>query len=314
MEDNPEPTREQGRFSGQREISGVWKSGLGPWGGKVLEMRRAMIVLSLLVLAMPVRGDGAAGLDDVQQMVSLSREGAPDEAAMVSGRRETLARATLDEEEGTKMPPVYQQGGLDEGTVISCLKETLSVATGNAVTEVAKVDGYFGNQAIKILLPERLQKVADLVNLLGFRNEVDAFVLSMNRAAEHAAPKAEPYFVQAVKDMTFLDARKILNGGDTAATEYLNAKTYDKLYEAFKPEVSASMNEVGVTRSYQAMMEKYQSVPLMKAEPLDLDQYVTQKSLDGLFTMIGQEEKEIRTNPAARVTALLKKVFRKPGQ
>ncbi|HYA02826.1 MAG TPA: DUF4197 domain-containing protein, partial [Syntrophobacteria bacterium] len=205
-------------------------------------------------------------------------------------------------------------GGLDEATVVSGLKETLSVATGNVVTEVAKVDGYYNNQAIKILMPERIQKVADFVKMLGFQKEVDAFVLSMNRAAEHAAPKAEPYFVQAVKEMTFEDARKILNGGDTAATEYFKANTYDKLYEAFKPDVSASMNEVGVTRSYQTMMEKYQSVPFMKAESLDLDQYVTQKSLDGLFTMMAQEEKEIRTNPAARVTTLLRKVFGKRGQ
>jgi RNA binding exosome subunit len=277
-------------------------------------MRGIMMVLSLLVLAMPIRAGGAAGLDEGQQMSSLSREGGPDEAAMVSGLKETLARATLDEDEGPKMAPVYQQGGPDEAIVVSGLKETLSVAAGNAVTRVAKVDGYFGNQAIKILMPERLRKVAEFVNLLGFRKEVDAFVLSMNRAAEHAAPKAEPYFVQALKEMTFEDARKILNGFDTAATEYFKAKTYDKLCEAFKPDVSASMNEVGVTRSYKAMMEKYQSVPLMKAEPVDLEQYVTQKSLDGLFTMIGQGEKEIRTNPDARVTTLLRKVFRKSGQ
>jgi hypothetical protein len=163
-------------------------------------------------------------------------------------------------------------------------------------------------------MPERLRKVADFVNLLGFPGEVDALVLSMNRAAEHAAPKAEPYFVQEVKEMTFEEARKILNGGDTAATDYCKAKTYDKLYEAFKPDVSASMNEAGVTRSYKAMMEKYQSVPGMKAEPVDLEPYVTQKSLDGLFTMIGQEEKAIRTNPDSRVTSLLRKVFRKSGQ
>ncbi len=277
-------------------------------------MRRAMMVLSLLVLAMPIRADGAAGLDEGQQMVSLSRERGPDEANMVSGLKETLAKATLDEDEGPKMAPVYPQGGLDEATVVSGLKETLSVATGNAVTEVAKVDGYFSNQAIKILMPERIRKVADFVNLLGFRKEVDTFVLSMNRAAEHAAPKAGPYFVQAVKEMTFEDARKILNGGDTAATEYFKDKTYDNLYEAFKPDVSASMNAVGVTRSYQAMMERYQSVPFMKAESLDLDQYVTQKSLEGLFIMVGQEEKEIRTNPGARVTTLLRKVFGKRGQ
>jgi RNA binding exosome subunit len=273
-------------------------------------MTRVMVVLSLLILAMPVRGDGARGPDQTQQLIPSSRTQSPEEATVAPGLKETLAReAAPDEEEGSKMAPVFQEGPT-EATVVSALKEALSVATGKAVTEVASVDGYFGNQAIKILLPERLRKVADLVNMLGFRDEVDAFVLSMNRAAERAAPKAGPYFIQAVKEMTFEDARKILNDGDTAATKYFEAKTYDGLYEAFKPDVSASMNEVGVTRSYKAMIDRYQSVPLMKAEPMDLDQYVTRKALDGLFTMVGREEKEIRTNPDARVTSLLRKMFR----
>lgn len=207
-----------------------------------------------------------------------------------------------------------EQKGSDDSTVVSGLKEALSVATGNAVATVAKTDGYFSNQAIKILMPEKIRTVADMAGKLGFQREVDDFILSMNRAAEHAAPKAEEYFVQAVKEMTFGDAKKILNGGDTAATQYFKSKMFDNLYNAFKPDVSATMNEVGVTRSYKAMIEKYQSIPFMKAESLDLDQYVTQKSLDGLFTIVGQEEKKIRTNPEAQVTDLLKKVFGKSRQ
>ena len=281
-------------------------------GSEVLEMKRVMIVLSLLVLAMPICAEGARGVDEVKA-VALSRQGDPDDATVASGLRETLARATGDLDE-VKMIPLSQQGGPDDATVVSGLKEALALATDKAVTQVGRIDGYFSNQAIKILMPERLQKVADTVNMLGFQKEVDAFVLSMNRAAEHAAPKAEPYFAQALKEMTFEDARGILKGGDTAATEYFKAKTYSKLYEAFKPDVSASMNEVGVTRSYKAMMEKYQSMPFMKAESLDLDRYVTEKSLDGLFTIVGQKEMEIRTNPAAQVTPVLKKVFGKRGQ
>jgi hypothetical protein len=149
--------------------------------------------------------------------------------------------------------------------------------------------------------------------MLGFQQEVDGFVLSMNRAAEDAASKVAPYFFQAVKEMTFEDLRRAFKGGDTAATEYFKEKSYSKLYEACKPEVSASMNEVGATRSYKAMMEKYQSLPFMKADSPDLDRYVTEKSLDGLFTMVGQEETEIRTNPAAQVTPVLRKVFGKRG-
>ncbi len=109
--------------------------------------------------------------------------------------------------------------------------------------------------------------------------------------------------------MTFEDAQKILKGNDTAATDYFKEKMYGKLYSAFAPSVSASMNEVGVTRAYKNMMEQYSSIPFVKTESLDLDRYVTEKSLDGLFYMVGQEEKKIRTDPAARATDLLRKVF-----
>jgi len=242
-------------------------------------MRKLWLLFSVLVVGLPILVHGASLLDQAQQMLSSGSQGGPDNATIVSG-----------------------------------LKEALSVATGDAVKEVGRTDGYFSNQAIKILMPEKIRTVAEVAGKLGFQKEVDDFVLSMNRAAEHAAPKAKEYFVDSIKQMTFEDAKKILNGGDTAATEYFKAKTYDKLYAAFKPDVSASMNEVGVTRSYKAMMEKYQAVPFMKAESLDVDHYVTQKSLDGLFTMVGQEEKKIRTNPAAQVTDLLKQVFGKTGK
>ena len=274
-------------------------------------MRRLMIVLSLLVLVMPIFADGARGVDGVQ-MPALSWQGGTDEATVVSGMRETLARATADQDE-VKMAPLSPQAGLDDATVVSGLREALAVATGEALTEVSSVDGYFGNEAIKIPMPERMQKMAETLNMLGFQKEVDAFVLSMNRAGEHAAPNAAPYFFQAVKEMTFEEARRILKGSDTAATEYFKEKSYSKLYEVFKPEVSASMNEVGTTRSYKAMIEKYQSMPFMKPVSLDLDQYVTEKSLDGIFTMMGQAEKRIRTDPAAQVTPLLKKLFGKRG-
>jgi hypothetical protein len=242
-------------------------------------MRKLWLVLSILVLGLPILGYGAGLLDQAQQMLSPKSQGGPDNATIVSG-----------------------------------LKEALSVATGDAVKAVGRTDGYFSNPAIKILMPEKIRTVAEVAGKFGFQKEVDDFVLSMNRAAEHAAPKAKEPFVEAIKQMSFEDAKKILNGGDTAATEYFKAKTSDKLNAAFKPDVSASMNEVGVTRSYKAMMEKYQAVPFMKAESLDVDHYVTQKSLDGLFTMVGQEEKKIRTNPAAQVTDLLKQVFGKTGK
>jgi len=203
------------------------------------------------------------------------------------------------------------KGESNDSTIISGLKEALSIGTGNAVKNVSQVDGYFGNQVIKILMPEKIQNVADILRKVGYQKQVDDFVLSMNRAAEKAAPQAASIFVDAIKGMTIEDARKILNGGDTAATEFFKRKTHDKIYDAFKPIVSSSMNEVGVTRSYKEMMGKYESLPFMSKESVDLDHYVTNKAMDGLFYMVGQEEKKIRTDPAARVTDLLKTVFGK---
>lgn len=206
---------------------------------------------------------------------------------------------------------ISPQQSSDDGTTTSGLKEALSIGTKKAVTSVSKTDGYFGNAMIKILMPEKIQYVASALGKLGYQKQVDDFVLSMNRAAEKAAPQAASLFVGAIKEMTLEDARGILAGGDTSATDYFKRKTSDKIYTAFKPIISSNMNEVGVTRSYKAMMSKYNAVPFMKSESLDLDHYVTNKAMDGLFYMIGQEEKNIRTNPAARVTDLLKKVFGK---
>ena len=148
--------------------------------------------------------------------------------------------------------------GPDNATVVSGLKEALAIGTENAVRNVSKVDGYFGNEMIKILMPEKIQKVANVLSKVGYQKEVDEFVLSMNRAAEKAAPKAASYFVGAIKEMSIEDARGILKGGDTAATEFFRKKTHDQIYEAFKPIVASSKNEVGATRSYKNMMSRYE--------------------------------------------------------
>ena len=204
-----------------------------------------------------------------------------------------------------------QGKGPSENTTVSGLKEALSISTENAVSSVSQIDGYFTNEAIKIMMPEKIGKVADVLKKVGYQKQVDEFVTSMNRAAEKAAPAAASHFSDAIKGMTFDDANGILKGGDTAATDYFRSKTSDNLYESFKPIVSSSMNDVGATKSYKEMMGKYTSLPFMKEESVDLDHYVTNKSLDGLFYMISQEEAKIRTDPAARVTDLLKKVFGK---
>jgi hypothetical protein len=206
---------------------------------------------------------------------------------------------------------VVSQSSPDQKTTVSGLKEALSIGTENAIKAVSKTDGYFGNQMVKILLPDKIQKVADVIAKLGYQKQVDSFILSMNRAAEAAAPRATTLFVDAIKTMSFDDARQILQGGDMAATEYFKGKTSKKLYDEFKPVVVSNMNKVGVTKAYKDMITPYESLPLVPKESMDLDHYVTNKALDGLFLMVGQEEKKIRTNPAARVTDLLKTVFGK---
>jgi hypothetical protein len=145
--------------------------------------------------------------------------------------------------------------------------------------------------------------------MLGQGQKIDELVLGMNRAAERAAPLAKPIFVDAITGMTFEDARKILSGGDTAATEYFKSKTTDKLTAAFRPVVSDAMGQVGVTRQYRELVGRFEAIPFMKAEAFDLDGYVTGKGLDGLFLVVADQERQIRTNPAARTTELLKGVF-----
>jgi hypothetical protein len=202
-------------------------------------------------------------------------------------------------------------GSSEEKTNAAGIKEALAVGTERAVTSLSRKDGYFGNAAVKILMPSSIQKVAEVARMAGYQKQVDEFILSMNRAAEAAAPMASRYFGDAIRDMTLEDVRGILTGGNTAATEFFRRKTHDKLYTAFKPVVSQKVGEVGATRAYRNMMGRYESVPMMGGQSLDVDDYVTNKSLDGLFYMVGEEEKKIRTNPAARTTDLLKTVFGK---
>jgi hypothetical protein len=200
---------------------------------------------------------------------------------------------------------------LGDDKIISGLKEALSIGTENTVNLTGNTDGFLKNEAIKILLPEKLQSMDKALRLAGFGSRVDEFVVSMNRAAEQAAPLAKPIFKDAVTNMSFDDARKILNGGNTAATDYFKGKTRDQLATAFKPEVEKTMNQVGVTTQYKQLVGQYTTLPFVKGPAFDVDDYVVGKSLDGLFYTLAQEEQKIRTNPAARVTDLLKEVFGK---
>jgi hypothetical protein len=201
--------------------------------------------------------------------------------------------------------------GLTEGEIVDGLKQALEIGTQKAVGLVSKKNGYLKNPEIKIPLPENVQKAESVLRNLGFGSKVDEFEKSMNRAAERAAPKGKSIFWDAIKKMTFSDARKILDGPDDAATRYFKDNTSSQLHEAFKPVVNQAMSEVGVTQAYQSVDRTIRSLPYTESLSFDLDRYVTDKALDGLFLMLAKEEKKIREDPAARVTDLLKKVFAK---
>ena len=200
-------------------------------------------------------------------------------------------------------------GSLGEVKIGQALKQALQVGTENAVKLTGRPDGYFRNQAIKILLPERLKTLEQGLRLVGYGPQVDELVLGMNRAAEHAAPAAKQIFWDAIGDMTIDDARHILDGAQTAATDYFKGKTTTRLTSAFQPIVEKSMSQVGVTRQYDELLGRARGIPFLDVEKFDLDHYVVGRALDGLFHVVGDEEKKIRSNPSARVTDLLREVF-----
>ena len=201
--------------------------------------------------------------------------------------------------------------GLTDSKASAGLKEALEVATQKAVSLTGRTNGYFGDAAIKILMPAKLQSMEQGLRAVGYGPQIDEFVLSMNRAAEQAAPAAKQIFGNAITNMSFDDAKKILTGGNTAATDYFKAKTTNELTAAFKPVIDKSMGQVGVTKQYQALVGKFETIPFVKTQSFDLDNYVTGKALDGLFHVVGEQETMIRTNPAARTTTLLQEVFAK---
>jgi hypothetical protein len=203
---------------------------------------------------------------------------------------------------------------LTESEIIAGLKQALEVGTGNAVGFLNKTDGYFGDAMVKILFPQEAQRAADKLRQLGMGKLVDDFVVTLNRSAEKAAAEAKPIFVDAVKAMTFADARNILSGPDNAATEYFKGKTTPALTSKFTPVISNALNTCNATKHWTDITTTYNKIPLVTKVETDLVKYTTGKALDGLFLKLAGEEKKIRTNPAARVTDLLQKVFGSVGK
>ena len=201
---------------------------------------------------------------------------------------------------------------LSNTEMIDGLKEALSKGTTSAIANLGKKDGFFANNKVKIPMPDSLKTVESGLRKIGQDKYADEFVLTMNRAAEQAVPEAAELFGSAIRSMSIEDAKGILNGPDDAATQYFRRTSGENLVNRFLPIVEKSTDQVGVTSNYKEMVGKLGfASKFVDTESLDVDRYITNKAVDGLFLMVANEEKLIRENPAARTTELLKKVFSK---
>jgi len=209
-----------------------------------------------------------------------------------------------------QLPQISSQipgvGGVD---IASGLKEALNKGITEQVSKLTAVDGFYKNEAVKILMPEELQKVDATLRKVGLSSLADEGIKMLNRAAEDAVKESTPIFVSAVKNMSFTDAKNILLGNDSAATTYLQSSTTTALYAKFNPVIKSSFAKVGADEVWKNIITKYNTIPLVKKVNPDLTDYTTNQALSGVFKMIAVEEKEIRNNISARTTPLLKSVF-----
>ncbi|MFZ5636158.1 MAG: DUF4197 domain-containing protein [Pseudomonadota bacterium] len=210
-------------------------------------------------------------------------------------------------------------GSLSERDAAGGIREALAQGVDRAVRQLGKEDGFFRDQAVKILVPEKLRKLSDLARQLGAGKKVDAFELSMNRAAEKAVPLAAGILADSVRQMTLQDAIGLVRGGETSATDFFRRTSEQKLYDAFLPIVAKQTASVGVTQKYKDFTKKAGGNALAGAllgsdgkgmSGADLDDYVTRRTIDGLFHVIAEQERQIRRNPGSRTTELLRRVFR----
>ena len=200
-------------------------------------------------------------------------------------------------------------GGLGNAEIASGLKEALNNGIDKEVKKLTSTDGFYKNQAVKILLPAELQKVDKGLRDIGLGSLAEEGIKLLNRAAEDAVKEATPIFVDAVRNMTFMDAKNILLGSNNSATLYLQSTTNKALYGKFNPVIKNSLSKVGADKAWKNIITKYNAIPLTADVNPDLNDYVTEKALEGVFKMIAVEEKDIRTNLNARTSDLLKRVF-----
>ncbi|MBX2964472.1 MAG: DUF4197 domain-containing protein [Cyclobacteriaceae bacterium] len=198
---------------------------------------------------------------------------------------------------------------LTTAEVAEGLKEALIKGISTGSDQASQLDGYFKNPQIRIPFPPDVKRVEDRLRQIGMGSEVDRFILTLNRGAEDAAKEAKPIFIAAIRQMTIQDAWGILRGDQNAATAYLKRTTSTQLYEKFQPVIANSLNKVNATKYYGDLVGAYNKIPMVEKVNPDLNDYATNKAMEGLFLLIETEEKKIRENPAERTTDLLKRVF-----
>ncbi len=218
----------------------------------------------------------------------------------------TLSSCAEMQQIANQLPGVLEQGNVD---IAGGLKEALNNGINKQVTKLTAVDGFYKNEMVKILLPEELQKVDAGLRKIGLGKLADDGLKAINRTAEDAVKQATPIFVDAIKGMTFTDAKNILMGNESAATTYLQSSTSTALYAKFNPVIKNSFAKVGADKVWANIITKYNAIPLVKKVNPDLTDYTTNKAMEGVFKMISVEEKNIRTDLNSRTSDLLKKVF-----
>jgi hypothetical protein len=217
----------------------------------------------------------------------------------------------VESDPSVKKPALAQQNDShDSANVTRGLKEALAIGAQKAVLAVSKKDGYFGNQSIRLAVPDGIEQAAAYLDIYGFRSTIDDFVLKMNRAAERAAPRAAGLFADSIRGMTFDNPQRVLNGGDIAATDMLRKTAFEKIQKALLPVVAETTKETGAAQAYRNIQERYEDIlPVDTRDISEFEEHVSAGLLNGIFFMLGEEEKKLRKNPEARSTELLREVF-----
>ncbi len=220
-----------------------------------------------------------------------------------------IACSSADMQRSIDLLAELKEKPLSKSEVAAGLREALVQGISKGSDQASKLDGYYKNPQLKIPFPTEAQKVEKALRDIGLGAEVDKFVRQLNRGAERAAVQAKPIFINAIRSLTIEDAFSILNGDQNAATNYLIRTTSGPLKSSFLPIIGQALDEVNATRYYDDIVTRYNKIPLVKKVNPNLDDYATNRAIDGLFLLVAREEANIRANPVARTTELLKKVF-----